>query len=223
MALSLLILTLFNPAQSSNVTCTGARSDACPNNGICDPNSLQCVDEAETVECGGNGEFLNCGRFGLVTSECGSGSSHDCYKDGVCTDKSEAYEAINCNYPGLEPQGNTSFESTQWLCGNHGKKLSCKAVNGSVLIGVCGSGGNKACKGKCYGYHGILCAKESYFSVDWGLTSCSWEGAPEGDWTYCPPGTIGVGHCGSGDLGECGTEDGRIDWHSLQCCPFLYF
>merc|ERR1719295_1630996 len=102
MASLLLLVALLNPSQSSNVTCTGGRQDACPNNGICDPNSLMCVDSSMTVECGGNGEFLNCGRFGLVTGECGSGSSHDCYKDGQCSDKNEAYEAIGCNYPGLE-------------------------------------------------------------------------------------------------------------------------
>eukprot|EP01084_Bolivina_argentea_P041131 75911_1 len=207
----------------SNVTCTGGRTDKCPNNGICNPNTMQCVDEKETIACGSNGDFLQCGLSGVVFGECGSGSGHDCYAESVCPDKSNAVEAINCNWPGLEPTNGYPFNATSWMCGNHGKDLSCKNNNGSVLIGVCGSTGGKGCKQYCTGYHGILCAKEEYFMIDWGLTNCQWIGASYGDWAFCPPGTIGVGHCGSGDLAECGVDSGQLDWHAIQCCPFMYF
>ena len=133
--------------------------------------------------------------------ECGSGSKDDC-QGSVCPNKKQAIEGIDCNYPGLEPSSGT-FNSTNWLCGDEGSKLSCFDVEGSVLIGVCGSGSSAACKGQCNGFHGILCARQEYFAISW-QHGCNWVAAEYGDWVYCPIGTVGTGHCGSGKHADCG-------------------
>merc|ERR1719361_3407754 len=142
--------------------CTG-KTTYCPNNGLCNPNTYQCVDQKATITCGKYGDFLNCGTAGVVFGECGSGSSADCYSS-LCPDKNEGFEALNCNYPGLEPSNSSDFNATSWYCGVDGSHLSCFDIEGSVLIGVCGSGKDEDCKTSCKGYHGILCADKSYFN-----------------------------------------------------------
>ena len=193
--------------------CT-SKTTLCPNNGICNPNTMQCVDQNATIKCGGYGDFLNCGSNGVVFGECGSGENADCYSS-LCPDKKEGYEAINCNYPGLEPQ-NGPFNTTSWLCGVDGTHLSCFDDAGSVLVGVCGSGKHEDCQTECKGYHGILCADQSYFNID--FTKCSWVTGGYGEWTYCPEGTVATGHCGSAKKADCGHKD----WHAIQCCNFVY-
>lgn len=49
-----------------------------------------------------------------------------------------------------------AFDTTKWLCGGDGTHLSCFENEGSVLVGVCGSGGHEDCQDQCKGYHGIL-------------------------------------------------------------------
>eukprot|EP01084_Bolivina_argentea_P146274 256188_1 len=196
-----------------NVTRCYSSSKECPNNGICDPNTNICVDQKTKYFCGGAGEFIKCDmESGIVWGECGSGSNHDCFGD-ACQDKSNSYEGIDCNYPGLEP---VAFNTTSWLCGGDGTELSCFHNGGSVMVGVCGSGGGSNCKAYCDGYHGILCADQSYFNIDFG--KCSWQTGGYGEWVYCPEGTVATGHCGSGKKAECGHKE----WHGIQCCQFVY-
>lgn len=103
-----------------------------------------------------------------------------------------------------------------WLCGGDGSHLSCFDAQGSVLVGVCGSGKDEDCKTECKGYHGILCADQSYFNID--FTRCSWVTGGYGEWTYCPEGMVATGHCGSAKHADCGHKD----WHAIQCCNFVY-
>eukprot|EP01084_Bolivina_argentea_P124415 220468_1 len=214
----LISLTLFLVCirSQSNVTCT-KRDTQCPNGAICDPNSYKCVPQKEYIECAGYGDFLWCGANGAIWGECGSGSGADCYKSNVCPSKKEGYEAITCNYPGLMPDnGTTIWNTTYWLCGDDGEELTCLNDQGSVLVGVCGSGSNADCSKYCNGYHGILCASASYFDIE--FKKCEWYGAGKGQWTYCPNGTVAGGHCGSARRPDCG----RQQWHALQCCNFVY-
>merc|ERR1711971_941128 len=152
--------------------------------------------------------------------ECGSGKGSDCYESNACPSKQEGYEAITCNYRGLMPNnGSTIWNTTQWRCGGDGEELSCLEADGSVLVGVCGSGKDADCSKYCTGpskYHGILCTDASYFDIQYG--KCEWVGAAKGGWAYCPEGTVAAGHCGSAKRADCG----RQQWHALQCCSLVY-
>jgi len=198
--------------ESSGCNCTGV-IDECPDNGLCDPNDDLCVGNDPTYLCGSYGDFLQCDYNGIVMAECGSGKSDDC--TGTLCPNSGIYEGIQCNYAQLVPN-NGGFNHSNWYCGNYGTYLTCEQVQGSVLIGVCGSGKNEDCQIQCQGYHSILCANSDYFKIDWN--TCQWINGMYGEWVYCPNGYVATGHCGSGESDDCGSDI----WHSLQCCPLVY-
>jgi len=187
----------------------------CPNEGLCDPTNNTCASWNNTYQCGSWGAFLNCGPAGVVMGECGSGTNPDCTDSSAtfCPDM-KVYEAIDCNYPALVPTG--GYKTLNWYCGKYGEDLSCSNYGGSVLVGVCGSGGHEDCSQYCTGYHAILCASGSYYTMDW--SKCVWKSGGYGEYVYCDPGYVAAGHCGSGKTDDCG----RNIWHKLQCCPFVY-
>ena len=184
----LVCLTIVIAYNEAATNCTSKTT--CPDNGLCNPNTNQCVGQNATIECGKYGDFLSCGVHGVVFGECGSGENPDCYST-LCPVKEDGFEGINCNYPGLEPSNGEAFNTTSWLCGEDGTHLSCFDNAGSVLVGVCGSGKNEDCKTECDGYHGILCADQSYFEIDW--SRCTYVTGGYGDWVYCPDGTVATG------------------------------
>lgn len=195
---------------ASNKTCYANYS--CPNDGFCDPNTNICAANDPTILCGGYGAFLQCGLQGIVIGECGSGKNLDCSNQGGCG--SNICEGIECSYPALIP---SFMSTTQWICGTYGTKLSCKDYNGSVLVGVCGAGKKEDCTKYCDGYHGILCAKQEYFNVNWN--DCTWITGDWGQWVYCEEGIdLATGHCGSGEHKDCPNDT----VHQLQCCSMIY-
>ena len=192
----------------------------CDNDGICNPNTGECVASNATYECGKYGKFLNCGDTGVVVGECGSGGKDDCtdYSQNLCPDDSDIFEGIDCNYQGLLPNNGTNgfTNTTDWICGKYGTYLSCQDYSGSVIIGVCGAGRKEDCQQYCDGYHAIQCASTQYFTIDWD--SCKWQKGGYGEWLYCDSGEIATGHCGSGYQENCGFEV----VHAIQCCKFEY-
>ena len=197
----------------------------CSDDGICNPNTDECVNTNSTYNCGKYGVFLECGSGGVVVGECGSGGHADCTKfsENLCPDDKDIFEGIDCNYPGLIPKsnssngGNNGFDNTtDWICGKYGTKLTCEHYDGSVLVGVCGAGRNEDCKKYCKGWHAIQCASSNYFSIDWD--SCKWVEGSKGEWIYCEDDQIAAGHCGSGFENNCGLGVS----HSIQCCKFNY-
>ena len=195
----------------------------CEDNGICNPNTDECVSTNSSYNCGKYGIFLECGNEGVVVGECGSGGHDQCskYSENLCPDDKDIFEGIDCNYAGLIPKSNSSSSNgfdntTDWVCGRYGTKLTCSDYDGSVLVGVCGAGTNEDCKKYCKGWHAIMCASSFYFDIDWG--SCRWVDGSKGEWVYCEEGEIAAGHCGSGFEDNCGLGVS----HSIQCCKFNY-
>mmetsp|Transcript_102289 Transcript_102289/g.125108 ORF Transcript_102289/g.125108 Transcript_102289/m.125108 type:complete len:216 (-) Transcript_102289:163-810(-) len=194
---------------NANVTC--GRNTICPDDGICDPNTGYCVDYNATDYCGIYGELLTCNGNGIVSGECGSGGNGDC-TSSICPQPT--WEAIQCNYPGLEPSNGYNY--TKWLCGGDGVQLSCKDIGGSVLTGVCGAGKHEDCKQYCDGYHGIQCVVASQYTVD--FSSCDWVTGDYGEWVYCEQNKVAAGHCGSAKRADCGHKK----WHGIECCKLVY-
>eukprot|EP01084_Bolivina_argentea_P078964 143303_1 len=193
----------------------------CADDGFCDPNTMKCVNSSMSFMCGRKGVFLDCNQTGIVVGECGSGTNADCGNNELCNFK-EAWEGVECDYPELVPQNN-GFITTHWLCGMYGEYLECSTINGSAVVGVCGSGTLSDCQKYCDGvdgWHAILCADKKYFEVDYD--HCFWEKATFGVWLYCPQNYIVTGHCGSAKYNDCGSEQGIGMYHAIQCCPIKF-
>eukprot|EP01084_Bolivina_argentea_P143587 252090_1 len=189
-------------------------SNDCPNGGIC--YNSNCVSNSTSYSCVKNGTFTTCGAKGIVTGECGSGSNADCGGNYLCNYQ-QAWEGIECNYPGLVPSN--GFTTTKWLCGGYGEYLTCANVSGSAVVGVCGVSMFDDCKANCDGWQAILCADKKYFNIDY--SECYWENGGSGVWRFCPPGYVVSGHCGSGEHTDCGSDKGVGISHAIQCCPLL--
>ena len=67
---------------------------------------LSSASDDEQLECDSYGEYSNCDNitnygFGIITSECGSGTNADCsYKNGC---GGGIWSSFECNYPQMAP------------------------------------------------------------------------------------------------------------------------
>jgi hypothetical protein len=195
----------------------------CPDAGWCNPNTRHC--DYGNMVCSQTGETSYCGGNGMVTESCSSSNVPNCGGDvtGYPGCDSETSDAVNCNYADAIPHG--GFENlTDWAVGQSGQMLMCSDIQGSVLVGVCGSTSIGKCTnedGSVFGAHAIQCADQFYWNID--QDQCTLKNATFGEWVECDHGMIGVGRCASLSAGDCGVSpQNQPIWHQLLCCAMVY-